>query len=98
LAQDLLLFPILPLVGSFERAKCGQSAFVWEPDKDGRVGIVRRDAASSQMRWFRCDPCYVYHVMNAYEAGNTVIAHVMQYYVPAETPDDAARHPETGTA
>jgi carotenoid cleavage dioxygenase len=80
--QNYLLFPILPLAASFERAKRGQSAFAWEPDKGAYIGIVRRDAPPSQMRWFRCDPCYVYHAMNAYEDGDRIIAHVMQYQVP----------------
>jgi carotenoid cleavage dioxygenase len=30
------------------------------------------------MRWFRCDPCFVAHGMNAYEDGDKIIAHVMQ--------------------
>jgi len=74
--QNHLLFPILPLAGSLERARRGQSAYAWEPDKGSYVGIVRRDAPSSQIRWFRCDPCYVYHAMNAYEDGDKIIAHV----------------------
>src|SRR5215831_18888841 len=88
--QNHLLFPILPLAGSLERARRGQSAYAWEPDKGSYVVIVRRDAPSSQIRWFRCDPCYVYHAMNAYEDGDKIIAHVLQYQVPPLFPEPGA--------
>jgi carotenoid cleavage dioxygenase-like enzyme len=80
--RNYLLFPILPLVGSLERATRGSLAYAWEPEKGGYVGVVRRDASPSTMRWFRLDPCYVYHGMNAYEDGDRIIAHVMQYEAP----------------
>ncbi|HMI95826.1 MAG TPA: carotenoid oxygenase family protein, partial [Micropepsaceae bacterium] len=76
--RNYVLFPILPLTGSLERAMKGAPALAWEPEKGGYVGVVRRDAPSSTMRWFRCDPCFVAHGMNAYEDGDKIIAHVMQ--------------------
>ena len=79
--RNYLLFPILPLAGSLERAKKGAPAYAWEPEKGGHIGVVRRDAAPSTMRWFHLDPCYVYHGMNAYEDGDRIVAHVMQYEV-----------------
>ena len=79
--RNYLLFPILPLVGSLERAMNG-SPYAWEPEKGGYVGVVRRDSSPSTMRWFRLDACYVYHGMNAYEDGDKIIAHVMQYDAP----------------
>jgi len=51
---------------------------------------VRRHAAASTMRWFRCDPCYVFHAMNAYEDGDTIVAHVMQYEAPPLFPEAGA--------
>ena len=80
--RNHILFPILPLTGSLERAQRGAPAFAWEPEKGGYVGIVRRDASASTMRWFRIDPCYVYHGMNAYEDGDRIIANVMEYEAP----------------
>src|SRR6185312_14789345 len=92
--QNYLLFPILPLTGSLERARRGAPAYAWEPEKGGHIGVVRRDAPASAMRWFRLDPCYVFHGMNAYEDGDTIIAHVMQYSVPPLFGDLSGKPPD----
>ncbi len=92
--RNYLLFPILPLAGSIERAKRGAPAFAWEPEKGGHIGIVRRDAPASAMRWFHLDPCYVYHGMNAYEEGEKIVAHVMQYQEPPLFRDLSGRPPD----
>ena len=39
-----VLFPILPLTGSLERAMRGGPAFAWEPEKGAFVGVMARDA------------------------------------------------------
>jgi carotenoid cleavage dioxygenase len=46
------------------------------------------------MRWFRLDPCYVYHGMNAYEDGDRIIAHVMQYEAPPFFSDPTGKAPD----
>lgn len=74
-----VLFPILPLTGSMERAMKGQPAYGWEPDKGGYVGVMPRSGETSEIRWFRAEACYVFHVLNAWDDGNRIIADVMQY-------------------
>ena len=73
------LFPILPLTGDLGRAMRGGPPYAWEPDKGSHVGVLRRDAPVSEMRWFSCDPCYVFHPMNAWEDGAKIFADVMEY-------------------
>jgi carotenoid cleavage dioxygenase len=80
--RNYILFPILPLTASLERAQRGAPAFAWEPEKGGYVGIVRRDSPATTIRWFHVDPRYVYHGMNAYEDGERIVAHVMEYEAP----------------
>ena len=65
--RDYVLFPVLPLTGSMPRAMAGKPAYAWEADKRSYVGVMRRDASVASVRWFECDPCYVFHPMNAYE-------------------------------
>ncbi len=77
--RNYVLFPILPLTGSLERAMSGKPAFAWEPAKGSHVGVMKRNADVSTIRWFQCDPCYVFHPMNAYEDGDKIVADVMQY-------------------
>ncbi len=74
-----LLFPILPITGSMERAMRGQPAYAWEPDKGAYVGVMKRKGAASDILWFRAESCYVFHVMNAWEEENSIIADVMQF-------------------
>ena len=74
-----LLFPVLPITGSMERAMHGQPAYAWEPDKGAYVGVMKRNGAASDIVWFRAQNCYVFHVMNAWEDGTRIIADVMQF-------------------
>ncbi len=73
------LFPILPLTGDLQRALRGGPAFAWEPDKGSHIGVMARDADVASMRWFTTEACYVFHPMNAWEEGDTIVADVMEY-------------------
>lgn len=77
--QTHVLFPILPLSGSLERAMKGLPPFAWEPQKGSFVGVMRRDAEVSTIRWFNTEACYVFHPLNAWEEGDKLFADVMRY-------------------
>jgi carotenoid cleavage dioxygenase-like enzyme len=77
--KNHVLFPILPLTGSLERAMNGAPPFAWEPEKGSFVGVMARSAGIETVRWFKTGPCYVFHPMNAWEADGKIYAHVMQY-------------------
>ncbi|HEY1447725.1 MAG TPA: carotenoid oxygenase family protein [Caulobacteraceae bacterium] len=76
-----VLFPILPLTGSLERAMSGAPPYAWEPEKGAFVGVMARDAGVETIRWFETEACYVFHPMNAWEEGARIIADVMEYPV-----------------
>jgi len=80
-------FPVLPLVGSLERAMKGGPAFAWEPERGSHIGLMRRDAGVETMRWFTTDPCYLFHPMNMWEDGDRLYADVMQYENPPLFPN-----------
>ena len=69
--ENHLLFPILPITGSMERAMGGKPPYAWEPDKGAYVGVMKRQGAASDIVWFRAESCYVFHVMNAWEDGES---------------------------
>jgi carotenoid cleavage dioxygenase-like enzyme len=77
--ENHLLFPVLPITGDLARAMSGKPAYAWEPDKGAYVGVVKRNGAAKDITWFRGEACYVFHVMNAWEDGNRIIADVMQF-------------------
>lgn len=75
-----VIFPVLPLTGSLERAMKGQSPFAWEPDKPGWLGVLRRDAGIETLKWIEVPACYVFHVLNAHDDdGGNIVADVMKY-------------------
>lgn len=77
--ENHVLFPVLPLTGSLERAMTGKPAFAWEPEKGAYVGVMRRDGAVDDIRWFNTEACYVFHPLNAWEADGKLYADVMRY-------------------
>jgi len=77
--ENHVLFPILPLTASLERAMSGKPAFAWEPEKGSYVGVMRRDGDVSSIRWFNTEACYVFHPLNAWEEGGKIVADVMRY-------------------
>jgi carotenoid cleavage dioxygenase-like enzyme len=76
--ENHLLFPVLPITGSMERAMSGRPPYAWEPDKGAYVGVMKRHGSAGDVVWFRAESCYVFHVMNAWEEGERIIADVMQ--------------------
>lgn len=79
--ENHALFPILPLTASLERAMGGKPAFAWEPEKGSYVGVMRRDADVSTIRWFSTEACYVFHPLNSWEADGKIHCDVMRYDV-----------------
>jgi len=79
--ENHVLFPILPLTGSLERAMKGLPAFAWEPQKGSYVGVMRRDGDVASIRWFNTEACYVFHPMNSWEADGKIFCDVMRYDV-----------------
>ena len=84
--ENYVLFPILPLTGSLDRAMSGRPAYMWEPDKGAYVGIMKRGGSAKDIRWFRGDACYVFHAMNAWEEGDRIVADVMHREAPVLFP------------
>ncbi|MEF7614508.1 carotenoid oxygenase family protein [Aquincola sp. MAHUQ-54] len=78
-----VLFPVLPLAASAARAAAGGPTFAWEPHRGGYVGILRRDRGVESLAWRAVPPCFVFHVMNAWDDGRRIEVDVMQSDVPA---------------
>jgi carotenoid cleavage dioxygenase-like enzyme len=88
-----VVFPILPVVGSMERARTGAPPYAWEGNRPGYLGVVGRDAPIDTMRWFEVEPCYVFHVFNAWTEGNRVVCDVLRSERPDVFPDADGQMP-----
>lgn len=77
--RNHVLFPVLPLTGSMDRAMQGKPIWAWEPEQAAYVGVLRRDADVSTIRWYNTGACYVFHTMNAWEADGKIMCDVMRF-------------------
>ena len=53
--------------------------YSWDPDYPARIGLLPREGGSADVRWFEIDPCFVFHTLNAYEDGDTVVVDVVRH-------------------
>ncbi|MFE2376879.1 carotenoid oxygenase family protein [Streptomyces sp. NPDC059398] len=51
----------------------------WDPGYGARIGLLPRTDPHGAVRWFPIDPCYVFHTLNAYEAGDEVVLYAARY-------------------
>lgn len=77
--RDHIVFPVFP-VRLFAPSSTGTGGGIrWDPDSGAHLGIMPRAGSSQDITWLQIDPCYVFHVMNAYSEGDRVIADVCRY-------------------
>jgi len=75
-----VVFMDLPVVFDSELAATGASLpFRWMEEAGARLGVLDRAAPGSEVRWVGLDPCYVFHVMNAFDEGDDVLLDVCRY-------------------
>lgn len=67
------LFLDLPVVFSIEDALKGAMPFHWSDDYTPRIGVMPRAGGDADVRWFEVEPCFVFHTLNAWDEGNTVV-------------------------
>ena len=73
ITENYTIFMDLPLTFSMERMQRGEPMLMFEKHRPSRFGIIPRHGDNSNIRWFECPSCYVFHTLNAYEAGDEVV-------------------------
>jgi carotenoid cleavage dioxygenase-like enzyme len=48
---------------------------MWKPGNGARIGVLPRHGGDADVRWFDIDVCYVFHFLNAWEDGDTIVVH-----------------------
>ena len=71
----------LPIVFNLDIAIKGEAdmPYRWDDNYGARLGVLRRDDPFGEIRWFEIDPCYVFHVANAYDDGNSIVLQAVRY-------------------
>ncbi|MGV0579578.1 MULTISPECIES: carotenoid oxygenase family protein [Mycolicibacterium] len=71
LTANYVVFLDLPIVFDLDIAMKAEAdmPYRWDDNYGARFGVLRRDDPFGEVRWFDVDPCYVFHVANAYDTG-----------------------------
>lgn len=81
LTANYVVFMDLPIVFNADIAMSGKGdmPYRWDDDYGARLGVLRRDDPHGEVRWFEIDPCYVFHVANAYDNERTITLQGVRY-------------------
>ncbi|MGV0715036.1 carotenoid oxygenase family protein [Mycolicibacterium sp. XJ662] len=76
-----VVFLDLPIVFDLDIALKAEAdmPYRWDDDYGARFGVLRRDDPFGEVRWFDIDPCYVFHVANAYDTGDRIELAAVRY-------------------
>ncbi len=70
----------LPIVFDLDLAAEGRALpYRWAPDAGARIGLMERRRHRPRIRWITMDPCYAFHVLNAYDDGDAIVVDVLRY-------------------
>jgi carotenoid cleavage dioxygenase len=70
--------PILAMAGKGMRGNTNLP-YKWNPSYPARVGVMPRAGGAGDVRWFDVEPCYVFHPLNAYDEGDSIILDVVRH-------------------
>lgn len=94
ITREHVIFLLCPVVLDFEAALAGKGLFSWQPERGTRIGVMPRSGAAADVRWFDVDPCFVFHPLNAYEDGASIVLDVARYEQLLFMAPSAAREPD----
>jgi carotenoid cleavage dioxygenase-like enzyme len=76
ITRNHVVFMDLPAVFDLEMAMRGEMPIHWGEDYPARLGVMPRTGTDADVTWYDIDPCYVFHPMNSYEDGDTIVLDV----------------------
>jgi len=79
ITRNFVVFMDLPAVFNLELAMSGEMPIRWDDNYPARLGVMPRDGTDAQVTWYGINPCYVFHPMNSYEEGDTIVLDVARF-------------------
>ena len=79
ITRNNVIFMDLPAVFKMELAMSGEMPIRWDDDYPARLGVMPRDGTDAQVKWYDINPCYVFHPLNSYEDGDTIVLDVARF-------------------
>ena len=74
----------LPLTQDAAAARQGRYKLAFDRSTPSRFAVIPR--RGTEVRWFEAAPCYIYHVVNAFEQGRTIVLDVCRVTRPEPAP------------
>ena len=74
--RNNVVFMDLPAVFDLDMAMRGEMPIHWDDDYPSRLGVMPRTGTDADVRWYDVEPGYVFHPMNSYEDGDTIVLDV----------------------
>ncbi|MFV0248794.1 MAG: carotenoid oxygenase family protein [Tenacibaculum sp.] len=81
----------LPLVMDQNAYSNGRAKIVFKDSKPSRFAVIPRYGSNKDVKWFTANPCFIYHVVNAWEEGNEIVMDVCVNIKP--TPQKGIKNP-----
>jgi carotenoid cleavage dioxygenase len=88
LTENYVILHDLPVVFS----EAGLRKNLWRietQDRPARFGVAPRNGSGADIKWFEAEPCYIYHVANAWEEGDEVVMHACKMIPNNHRPNPA---------
>jgi len=75
-----VVFMEMPVRFSWMMALTGSELpFKWDADAPSRFGVMPRNGTNADVKWFDVPTCFIFHVMNSFEQGDTVVVDAARY-------------------
>jgi carotenoid cleavage dioxygenase-like enzyme len=74
-----VVFMDLPIIFDLALAQSGAFPYQWSDAYGARLGVMPRGGASADVVWVEIAPCYVFHVLNAFEVDGAIVVDVVRY-------------------
>jgi carotenoid cleavage dioxygenase-like enzyme len=88
LTENYVILHDLPVV--FTQGGLRNSLWrIEQQDRPARFGVAPRNGRGDAIKWFEAEPCYIYHVANAWEEGDEVVMHACKMIPNGRKPNAA---------
>ena len=77
--RNHVIFMDLPAVFNMQLAMSGEMPIRWDDSYPARLGVMPRNGTDAQVKWYDINPCYVFHPMNSYEDGDSIVLDVARF-------------------
>ncbi|GGP28128.1 carotenoid oxygenase family protein [Silvimonas amylolytica] len=75
---SFIVVPDLPVTFQPQRALAA-FPWLWDENRDARIGLLPRDGDVSRLQWFAAPRCFVFHFVNAWDEGDRTIIDLIRH-------------------